>query len=177
MGHKEHKERGRELFGRAIGFAVITVSDTRDEEGDESGRRISEMAGEKGHRVVLYRIVKDDMTAIRDVVKGAVRMDGVDAVIVNGGTGVSPRDATPESVEPLFEKGLPGFGEVFRYLSFLEIGSPAIMTRASAGIVRGKPVFLLPGSKGAVTLAMEKIILPEIEHILYEITKGECPGH
>jgi molybdenum cofactor biosynthesis protein B len=165
MSVHEHKERGK----KSIRCFVITVSDTRDENSDTSGQTIRRFLSDEGHDAAGYRIVKDEPAEIRSVIEQALARSDVDAVIVNGGTGIAPRDGTYEVVERLLEKRLDGFGEVFRYLSYLDIGSAAIMSRAAAGSARGKILISLPGSKGAVTLAMEKLILPEIRHMVSQL--------
>jgi molybdenum cofactor biosynthesis protein B len=144
------------------------VSDTRDETTDTSGQAIKKYLADEGHLTTGYRIVKDEPTEIEAVLDGALCGD-VEAVIVNGGTGIAPRDGTFEVVSRFLEKKLDGFGEIFRYLSYLDIGSAAIMSRAAAGTARGKILISLPGSRGAVTLAMEKLILPEIRHMISQL--------
>lgn len=165
MAVHEHKERGR----KSIRCFVITVSDTRDESTDTSGQTVKRFLEEAGHETVGYRIVKDEPVEIESVLNHALAVTEVDAVIVNGGTGIAPRDGTYEVVSRFLEKKLDGFGEIFRYLSYLDIGSAAIMSRAAAGSARGKILISLPGSKGAVTLAMEKLILPEIRHMVSQL--------
>lgn len=169
MSTKEHKRHAPP----SVGCAVITVSDSRDEASDDSGRIILEALAKEGHRKHFYRVVRDEAEEIRRAVKEATRTEGVRAVLINGGTGVSPRDVTHEVVSALFDKRLEGFGELFRMLSFEEIGSAAMMSRAVAGVFRGSVVFAMPGSPAAVTLAMEKLILPELGHLVFEITKGQ----
>jgi len=164
MSVHEHKEKGK----KSIGCFVITVSDTRDETTDSSGQTIKQFLADQGHQTTGYRIVKDEPAEIEGLLNEALGGDA-DAVIVNGGTGISPRDGTFEVVNRFLEKKLDGFGELFRYLSYLDIGSAAIMSRAAAGTVRGKVLISLPGSKGAVTLAMEKLILPEIRHMVSQL--------
>jgi molybdenum cofactor biosynthesis protein B len=164
MSVHEHKERAK----RSVRCFIVTVSDTRDESTDTSGQAIKSYLTDDGHQIGGYRIVKDEPAHIEAVLAEALS-DDIDAVIVNGGTGIAPRDGTFEIVNRLFEKRLDGFGEVFRYLSYLDIGSAAIMSRASAGTARGKILISLPGSKGAVTLAMEKLILPEIRHMVSQL--------
>ncbi len=164
MSVHEHKEKGK----KSIGCFVITVSDTRDEATDTSGQTIKQFLVDQGHQTTGYRIVKDEPAEIEGLLNEALGGDA-DAVIVNGGTGISPRDGTFEVVNRFLEKKLDGFGELFRYLSYLDIGSAAIMSRAAAGTVRGKVLISLPGSKGAVTLAMEKLILPEIRHMVSQL--------
>jgi len=165
MSVHEHKEKGK----KSIRCFVITVSDTRDETSDTSGQTIKKFLADAGHHTTGYRIVKDEPDDIKALIDHALGQIEVDAVIVNGGTGISPRDGTYEVVERFLEKKLDGFGEVFRYLSYLDIGSAAIMSRAAAGTARGKVLISLPGSKGAVTLAMEKLILPEIRHMVSQL--------
>lgn len=164
MSVHEHKEKGK----KSIRCFVITVSDTRDESSDISGQTIKQFLTNEGHQTAGYRIVKDEPVEIEALLNEALGGEA-DAVIVNGGTGISPRDGTFEVVSRFLEKKLDGFGEVFRYLSYLDIGSAAIMSRAAAGTARGKVLISLPGSKGAVTLAMEKLILPEIRHMVSQL--------
>ena len=126
---------------------------------------------EHGHDVVAYRLVKDEPALITEEIRTSVGNDTIQAIIINGGTGISRRDSTFEAVNSMLEKRLDGFGEVFRYLTYQEIGSPAIMTRATAGIVQGKVLFSTPGSEDAVRLAMQKLILPELSHLVRELSK------
>ena len=165
MSVHEHKEKGK----KSIRCFVITVSDTRDESSDTSDQTIKQFLTDEGHQTTGYRIVKDEPLDIKALLEQALSQNDVDAVIVNGGTGISPRDGTFEVVERFLEKKLDGFGELFRYLSYLDIGSAAIMSRAAAGTARGKVLVSLPGSKGAVTLAMEKLILPELRHMVSQL--------
>jgi len=151
--------------------AVITVSDTRTLETDTGGARIAELLGTGGHPVVERNIVKDEPTAIASALRALLARDDVRAVILTGGTGVAPRDVTPEAVEPLLDRLVPGFGELFRALSYEEIGSAALLSRALAGLASGRVVFVLPGSRGAVELAMQKLILPELGHLAAEAVK------
>ena len=127
----------------------------------------------QGHEVVDYHLIKDDPDQIRSTIAHAVRDDRVQVIIINGGTGISPRDSTFEAVEGLLEKRLDGFGELFRYLTYLEIGSPAIMSRAAAGVYRNRVIISMPGSENAVRLALEKLVLPELPHMIQQITKSE----
>jgi molybdopterin adenylyltransferase len=165
MSVHEHKEKG----DKSIRCFVVTVSDTRDESTDSSGQTIKKFLTDEGHHATGYRIVKDEPAQIEAVLNKALDSGDVETVIVNGGTGIAPRDGTYEVVNRFLEKKLDGFGEIFRYLSYLEIGSAAIMSRAAAGTARGKVLISLPGSKGAVTLAMEKLILPEIRHMVSQL--------
>ena len=150
---------------------VITVSDTRTPETDTGGALLAERLAEAGHPVLGREIVPDEPEAIRGAVEKALGQEGVRAIIVTGGTGVAPRDVTPESVEPLLERVIPGFGEIFRMLSWEDIGSAAILSRALAGLARGRVVFVLPGSRGALRLALDKLLLPELGHLAAEATK------
>jgi molybdenum cofactor biosynthesis protein B len=165
MSVHEHKEKGK----KSIRCFVITVSDTRDEATDTSGQTIKSLLSGEGHQTNGYRIVKDEPAQIDALLNEALGSENVDAVIVNGGTGIAPRDGTFEVVNRFLEKKLDGFGEIFRYLSYLDIGSAAIMSRAAAGTARGKVLISLPGSKGAVSLAMEKLILPELRHMVSQL--------
>lgn len=152
--------------------AVITVSDTRTKETDKSGQRIISLLKEQDHEVRFYKIVTDDETSIREAVVEAAAQPDIDAVITNGGTGIAKRDVTIETVKPLLEKEIVGFGELFRMLSYTEdIGSGAMLSRAVAGVREQKIIFSLPGSTGAVTLGMNKLILPELRHVISEIRK------
>ena len=165
MSIAEHKEKGK----RSIRCFVVTVSDTRDESTDTSGQTIKKLLAAEGHQTAGYRIVKDEPAQIQALLIEALEKNDVDAVIVNGGTGIAPRDGTYEVVSRLLEKKLDGFGEIFRYLSYVDIGSAAIMSRAAAGTAGGKILISLPGSSGAVKLAMEKLILPEIRHMVSQL--------
>jgi molybdenum cofactor biosynthesis protein B len=163
----EHKEQAP----RQAGCVVITCSDTRTAASDTSGYRIMHMLRDAGHLVVFYQLVKDEPSKIKAAIKKAVANKKVQAIIINGGTGIAKRDSTFEAIEGLLEKKLDGFGEVFRALTYQEIGSPAIMTRAIAGTYKGRIIFSTPGSENAVKLAMEKLILPELGHILQQLSK------
>ncbi|GJL66164.1 MAG: molybdenum cofactor biosynthesis protein B [Nitrospirales bacterium] len=165
--HREHKDRGP----HEIGCMVITCSDTRTPETDTSGQLIQQLLNQRRHRVCSYSIIKDEPEEIRRVLHEAASNDSIETVIINGGTGISRRDATFEAIDQLLEKRLDGFGEIFRYLSYKEIGSPAMLSRATAGLYQGKVIFSVPGSKGAVQLAMEELILPEMGHIVGEMRK------
>jgi molybdenum cofactor biosynthesis protein B len=151
--------------------AVITVSDTRTLETDTGGARVAELLAAAGHAVVAREIVKDDPDAIAAATRRAIARGDVRAVVLTGGTGVAPRDVTPEAVEPLLDRVVPGFGELFRMLSFEEIGSAALLSRALLGLARGVVVCVLPGSRGGVTLAMERLLLPELGHLAAEARK------
>lgn len=165
--HQEHKAH----TPRSIGCMVITCSDTRTPDNDTSGQLIMRLLKEQGHQVTAYHLVKDEPLQIKERIGEALRTEGIQAIIVNGGTGISRRDSTFEAVDAMLEKHLDGFGEIFRALTYQDIGSPAIMTRATAGIVHGRVLFSTPGSENAVRLAMEKLILPELGHLVKELTK------
>jgi molybdenum cofactor biosynthesis protein B len=165
--HEEHKHHAP----KSVGCMVITCSDTRTPDTDISGRLIQKLLTEHGHRVVAYHLVKDEPAQIRNRISEGVTNEAVQTIIINGGTGISRRDSTFEAVDGMLEKRLEGFGEVFRYLTYQEIGSPAIMSRATAGIINGRVLFSTPGSENAVRLAMEKLILPELGHLVKELTK------
>ena len=151
--------------------AVITVSDTRTLDTDTGGGRVAELLSAAGHPVVVREITKDEPAAISATLNALLARDDVAAVILTGGTGVAPRDVTPDTVEPLLDRVVPGFGELFRALSYEEVGSAALLSRALAGLASGRVVFVLPGSRGAVELAMEKLVLPELGHLAGEAVK------
>ena len=165
--HQQHKAHAP----TTVRCLVITCSDTRTTETDTSGRLIMKLLAERGHETAGYHIVKDEPAQITAAIAAGLANDAVQVVIVNGGTGISRRDSTFEAVDALLEKRLDGFGEIFRYLTYQDIGSPAIMSRATAGIVKGRVLFSTPGSENAVRLAMEKLILPELGHLVKELTK------
>jgi len=164
-----HKERA----SKSLGFALIVCSTSRHKDFkagkpvvDESGDLIAKTVQAHGQSVVFRELIPDDKTLIEKSVEKAFQSTEVDAVIICGGTGISPTDVTIETVKPMLEKKLPGFGEIFRWLSYEEIGSAAVMTRAIAGVSKGKAVFCVPGSPQAVKLCLEKLILPEAGHII-----------
>lgn len=169
MSAEEHKEMAAESQQR-VAIAIVTVSDTRTEETDKSGQTIRQMAEAAGHQIVDYRIVKDEPDqverALEEFSVGLAQM-----IIFNGGTGISARDRTFDVLVRHLEKQLPGFGEIFRMLSYAEIGSAAMMSRSTAGTYRGRVIVSIPGSTNAVKLAMQKLILPEIQHLAWEITR------
>ncbi|MAE97140.1 MAG: molybdenum cofactor biosynthesis protein [Deltaproteobacteria bacterium] len=160
--------RHRQSAPRNLVAAVITVSDTRTLETDTGGALLVELLEKAGHRIALRRLVPDDAQAIRARAGEALSHPEVQAVLLTGGTGVAPRDVTPEALAPLLERELPGFGELFRMLSFEEIGPAAMLSRAVAGMVGDKVVFALPGSRGALRTAMTRLILPELGHLVGE---------
>jgi molybdenum cofactor biosynthesis protein B len=150
---------------RGVGCGILTVSDSRDLGHDLSGAAIRDLLREAGYPVVWHEVVRDEPAAIRAALTGALDRADVIAVIIDGGTGIAARDVTIESLEGLWTKELPGFGELFRSLSFAEIGAPAFLSRATAGIVGGKFVAVLPGSTAACRLATERLIVPSLRHI------------
>lgn len=150
---------------------VVTVSDTRTVDTDESGPLMSTMLEQSGYHVVDYRIVQDDYELIRELIHEASSNPEVHALLLSGGTGISSRDCTYEAVSSLLDKELTGFGEIFRLLSYEEIGSAAILSRAIGGTVGRTAVFSMPGSRNAVRLAMDKILLPELRHVVRELNK------
>lgn len=166
---EEHRRQAEEEKG-SIAFAIVTVSDTRTPETDRSGQTIRQLAEAAGHQVIAARIVRDEPgevgAALEDFSGG-----GAQVIIFNGGTGVSKRDRTYDVLSRALEKELPGFGEIFRMLSYAEVGAAAMLSRATAGVYRGCAVISVPGSTNAVRLAMEKLILPEIQHLAWEITR------
>ena len=163
MGVHEHRQKGK-LHARC---AIVTVSDTRTPETDESGARIRELLLEAGHEIASIVIVKDEPERIVATVRGHLADAALHAIFLNGGTGLAPRDTTFEAIESLLEKEITGFGELFRMLSFQEIGSAAMLSRATAGIAGGKLVVSMPGSTAAVDLAMRKLVVPELGHVLH----------
>jgi len=167
LGAHEHKKHSI----KNINFAIVTISDTRTKQNDLSGILIQEILKNNGHNINHYEIIKDDKKEIMSKAKNILSIDDIQAIIFTGGTGISSRDITIESIKPLIQKELPGFGEIFRMLSMDEIGSAAIMSRAIGGIADDKIIFCIPGSKGAVKLAMEQLILKECGHMLWEINR------
>lgn len=166
-----HAHHHRQAAPDDVPTAVVTVSDTRTLETDTGGLLVEELLRAAGQTVTGRRIVKDEPAAIRDALLAALADPASRAVVFTGGTGIAPRDVTPDTVEPLLERVIPGFGELFRMLSYADIGSAALLSRALAGLVGGKVVFVIPGSRGAVRLALEKLILPELGHLAGEARK------
>ena len=153
------------------GFAVLTVSDTRNEETDESGKMAKELISDKGHQVLAYKIIGNDKSLIQTTVKEMLQNPEINVIVSIGGTGISRRDLTVESMSELLDKKIEGFGELFRSLSYREIGEAAMISRATAGTISGKLVFCLPGSRNAVGLALNKLILPGLGHIIKEANR------
>ncbi len=164
---REHKAHAP----RSIGCFVLTISDSKTPETDTSGALIREMLAKAGHSLVGHAIVKDEPAQVTAVVREGCANPALQAFILTGGTGVTSRDATFEAVEALLDKRLTGFGELFRMLSYQEIGAAAMLSRAQAGAVKGRALFSLPGSPNACRLALEKLILPELGHLIREISR------
>jgi molybdenum cofactor biosynthesis protein B len=158
---REHHEQA----AASVACTVITVSDTRTIADDRSGTAIVELLEAAGHRVVDRKIVPDEKATLEATVLEQVAAPAVQAILITGGTGAAPRDQSPETIERLFTKPLSGFGELFRMLSYQEIGAAAMLSRACAGLIDRTAVFLMPGSTAAVRLAMERLILPELGHL------------
>ncbi|MDT3424621.1 molybdenum cofactor biosynthesis protein B [Paenibacillus forsythiae] len=166
-------EQHRKEAPESVKCYIITVSDTRTMETDKSGSLMETLLEESGYIIAGRTIVKDDYDDIRELIHECAADSGIEAVLLTGGTGIAPRDSTYEAVESLLDKTMPGFGEIFRYLSFAEdIGTAAILSRAVAGTVGSTAVFSMPGSVGAVKLAMTRLILPELRHVMREIYKS-----
>ena len=171
MSESVHKHK--ESAPDTVRVAILTISDTRTPETDTGGDIAEELLRGAGQEVVERRIVRDEVSGIRNNLIDLLARSDVDAVITTGGTGISARDTTYEVVERMVEKRLDGFGEIFRMLSFEEIGSATIMSRALAGSVGSKFVASLPGSRNAVRLAVEKLLVPELSHIVFELSKHQ----
>ena len=155
-----------------LGVAVVTVSTSRSLDDDPSGDAIEELVEGDGHEVVAHDLVADDLDGIQRAMLALTGREDVDIVVTTGGTGVTPDDVTVEAVEPLFDKGLPGFGELFRIRSYEEVGTRALGSRATAGVSEGVPVFCLPGSENAVRTAIEELVLAEAPHLV-GLARGE----
>jgi molybdenum cofactor biosynthesis protein B len=167
MSQAEHKARAP----RSVRCFVLTVSDTRTEDTDTSGRAIADLLIAAGHQVAGHTIVKDDPDLVRGTIERQLAAPDVHAIITTGGTGITSRDSTYEAVSGLLQKRLDGFGELFRMLSYEQIGAAAIMSRACAGLAAGRIVVCLPGSEAAVRLAMEKLLIPELGHLVQQATR------
>jgi len=167
----EGSHHHRRAAPEKVPTAIVTVSDTRTLDSDTGGALVEELLREAGQPITERRIVPDEPEAIRAALGSLLRQGTADAIVFTGGTGIAPRDVTPDTLEPALERLIPGFGELFRLLSYEEIGSAALLSRAVAGLVEGRVVFVIPGSRGAVRLAMEKLILPELGHLAGEAVK------
>jgi len=167
MGYHEHKH----LELKNVTCAVVTISDSRTEADDGSGQLIKQRLTDNGHNVHWYGIIKDDSETIGKIIDELLGDGEIQVIITSGGTGLSHRDVTVDTIAPKLEKTLDGFGELFRFLTYQEIGTGSIMSRAFAGMTGGKVIICLPGSLGATTLAMDKIILKELGHLVREATR------
>ncbi|WP_010532388.1 MogA/MoaB family molybdenum cofactor biosynthesis protein [Lentibacillus jeotgali] len=155
-----------------VNCVIITISDTRTAETDKSGNLMAAILAEADHSVKEHVIVPDESNAIRSMVLEASKQEDTDIILTNGGTGIANRDITIETIQPMLDKEMTGFGEIFRMLSYQEdIGSAVILSRAIAGVIGGKAIFAMPGSSGAVKLAMNKLIVPELAHVTNELKK------
>lgn len=153
-------------------IAVLTISDTRTIQTDKGGRVLNELAKQAHFEVVENIICKDDVEEIQNALKRLRKKEEIDAIITTGGSGIAKRDSTIEAVSPLLNKEIDGFGELFRWLSFTEdVGTSAMLSRAIAGISQDKVIFVLPGSINAIKLAMHQLIIPELEHLVFEVNK------
>ena len=168
MGAEDHREKA----GKGpVTLAIVTVSDTRTPETDQNRHYIEGRMSELGHQVAAYRLIKDEPDQVGAVIEELAALPEVQLILFNGGTGISPRDTTYDVVSKYLEKTLSGFGELFRMLSFQEVGAAAMFSRATAGTYKGKLIFSMPGSPNAVQVALEKLIIPEINHLAWEIAR------
>ena len=168
MAYDQHTSAAKPISARC---AVITLSDTRTAETDTSGKRIRELLEADGHAVATDIIIKDDPATLAQLLDAHLRDNESDVILTNGGTGISRRDSTIAVVESRLTLPLPGFGELFRMLSWAEIGSGAMLSRAVGGVAGEKLIFAMPGSTNAVELAMTRLILPELRHLLFELRR------
>jgi molybdenum cofactor biosynthesis protein B len=168
MSYQAHQTAGQTISARC---AIITLSDTRTETTDKSGQTIRELLTAAGHTIGLYEIIPDDPTALEPLLLSCLADATIDCILTNGGTGISRRDQTVDVIAEYLDQPLPGFGELFRMLSWDQVKSGAMLSRAIGGICDGKAVFAMPGSTKAVELAMTKLILPELGHLLGELRK------
>ncbi|MGH7369360.1 MAG: MogA/MoaB family molybdenum cofactor biosynthesis protein [Candidatus Methylomirabilaceae bacterium] len=168
MGVHDHREVARKVG--PVRYVRLSITDSRKPEEDQSGRAIESLFSEAGHTQVASMIVKNDPKGLREVIKKLCEEE-VDLIIMTGGTGLSKKDQTIEAISPLLDKVLPGFGELFRSLSFQEVGSAALMSRALCGTARGKVIVCLPGSEQAVRLALTKLLIPEAQHLVWQAAR------
>lgn len=168
MGAQEHRQRAGH---GPVTIAIVTVSDTRTPDNDENRHYIEQRMSELGHVVAAYRLIKDEPDQVRAALEELAALPNVQIILFNGGTGISPRDTTYDVISRILEKTLPGFGELFRLLSFQEVGAAAMLSRATAGVYKNTLVVSMPGSPNAVQVALEKLILPEINHLAWEIVR------
>ncbi len=168
MGAEDHRQKA----GKGpVTVAIVTVSDTRTPDTDENRKYIEGRMAELGHTVAAYRLIKDEPDQVAAVIEELCTMPGVQMVLFNGGTGISPRDTTYDVVSRYLEKTLPGFGELFRMVSYQQVGAAAMFSRATAGVYKNTLVFSMPGSPNAVQTALEHLIIPEINHLAWEIAR------
>jgi len=167
MSHTEHKA----LSPAVAHCYILTISDTRTEATDASGRAICDLLWAEGHQVTGRKIVKDEPDQVREAIVAQLAKDDVQVVITTGGTGITSRDNTYEAISSILDKRLDGFGELFRMVSYQEIGSAAMLSRAVGGLARNKVILSLPGSEAAVRLAMTRLILPELGHLVREASR------
>lgn len=168
MSYEQHQRDSSDLVARC---SVITLSDTRTEQSDRSGARIRELLESHGHLCSAHHLIPDDPSRFKQLIEQMIAGDEIDVMLSNGGTGISRRDTTIEVAQRLMDRPLPGFGELFRMLSFEQIGSGAMLSRAVGGVVKDKLLFCMPGSTAAVELAMTRLILPELGHLINELKK------
>jgi molybdopterin adenylyltransferase len=168
MSAEEHRQRAGT---DPVTLAIVTVSDSRTPETDKNKQYIEARLGELGHRVAAYRLIKDEPDQVAGALEELAALPDVQMILFNGGTGISPRDTTYDVISRYLEKTLPGFGELFRMISYQEIGPAAMFSRATAGVYRQTLVVSMPGSSGAVKTALEKLIIPEINHLAWEIVR------
>jgi molybdenum cofactor biosynthesis protein B len=167
-----HDHKAKAPPASSIRVALVTASDSRTPATNEGGRLLRRLMAEAGFTVVDELLLVEDPVALRARVAALARSEVADAVLITGGTGVAPRDRTPEAIGELYEQRLPGFGELFRMLSFRQIGAAAMLSRAEAGVVGGVPVFLLPGSPAAIELAVRELVAPEQPHLIGQLRRG-----
>jgi molybdenum cofactor biosynthesis protein B len=168
MAYEQHLKLAKDITARC---AVVTLSDTRTPETDTSGQLIQKLLRDAAHEVTAYRLIPDDPAELDSLLQILLADDRVDVLLTNGGTGIANRDRTIGVVERLVDQPLPGFGELFRMLSWQQVGAAAMLSRATGGVARGKPIFAMPGSAKAVELAMTQLLLPQVRHLLYELRK------
>ncbi|RMF81229.1 MAG: molybdenum cofactor biosynthesis protein MoaB [Chloroflexi bacterium] len=170
MGVDDHKQQAGD---NPITVAIVTVSDSRTPETDKNKHYIEARMNELGHRVAAYRLIKDEAEQVAAVIEALCAMPEVQIVLFNGGTGISPRDTTYDVVSRYLEKELPGFGELFRMISYEQIGAAAMLSRATAGVYKQTVIFSMPGSTNAVKTALEQLIIPEMNHLAWEIVRKQ----
>lgn len=168
MSYQQHLDRARQITARCV---IITLSDSRTAADDLCGKQIGQLLESEGHVVADRHNIPDEPDRLREILQVTLARDEVDAIITNGGTGISRRDQTIPVIQQILQTPLPGFGELFRMLSWEQVGSGAMLSRACAGITAGKLIFALPGSPKAVELGMTKLILPELRHLLHELRR------